>query len=84
MMVHAKLKKETQMKLWSEAFNCSGFLVNIILKVDQNEPAMEYWTGNSVRNWFNHMPQLGRIGYVSKKDKNNKKLIERGFPAITV
>ena len=56
--------------------------MNIILKVDQNEPAMEYWTGNSVRNWFNHMPQLGRIGYVSKKDNIKGKMTEKGFPAI--
>ena len=48
MMVCANLKKETQVKLWSEAVNCIGFLVNVILKVDQNEPAMEACTGNSV------------------------------------
>ena len=39
MMVHAKLKKETQVKLWEEAVNCSGFLENKMLKVDRNELA---------------------------------------------
>ena len=27
MMVHANLKKETKVKLWVEAVNCSGFMV---------------------------------------------------------
>ena len=76
MMVCANLRKETQVKLWSEAVNCIGFLVNVILKVDQNEPAMEACTGNSVENWFNRLVQFGIIGYVAKKDKIKVKITE--------
>ena len=55
MIVHAKLMKETQVELWEESVNYSEVLVNVILKVDQNEPAVKYWTGDSVRNWFNNL-----------------------------
>ena len=51
MMVNAKLKKETQVKLWPKAVNCSGLLENAMLQVDQNEPTMETWTWNSMRNF---------------------------------
>ena len=61
------------MKLQSEEVNWSGFLENLISRVEQNEPAMEYRTGNSVRNWFNSLVQLGRIGYVAKNDKIKEK-----------
>ena len=76
MMVCANLKKDAQVRLWSESFNCIGLLVNVILKVDQNEPAVESCTGNSVKNWFNRLVQFGRIGYVAKKDKVKVKITE--------
>ena len=78
MMVHDKLKKETQMNLLSKTVNFSGFLVNVILKLDQNEPAMEACTENSVNNWFILLVQSEIIGYVTKKDKTKVKTIERG------
>ena len=84
MMVSAKLKKETQVKLWSEAVNCSSFMENIILKMYWNDPAMEYWTGNSVRTWFNLLVPFRRIGYVAKKDNIKGKMIQWGFPTIMV
>ena len=78
------LKKEQQVKVWVEAVNCSGFLEILILKVDQNEPDMEYWTGNSVENWFNRLMKFERIGYVAKKGKIKGKITEQEFPAIMV
>ena len=84
MMVHDKLKKETQMNLLSKSVNFSGFLVNVILKLDQNEPAMEAWTGNSAMNWFNTLVQFGRIGYVANYDRIKGKITEQGFPIIMV
>ena len=83
-MVHAKPKKETQVNLLAEAVNCSGFQVNVILKVDLNKPDTEAWTGNSVRNWFNNLMKSGRIGYFAKEDNTKGKITERGFPAIMV
>ena len=84
MMVHDKLKKETQMNLLSKSVNFSGFLVNVILKLDQNEPAMEALTGNSMRNWFYHIVKFGRMGYAAKKDKFKGKIKEQGFTTIMV
>ena len=83
-MVRAKLKKETQVKLWSEVVNCRSFMENQILKVDQNESSMEAWTGDIVRNCFNLLVQLGGIGYVAKKDNIKGKITERAFTAIMV
>ena len=74
MMVRAKLKRETQVKIWAESVNCIGFLVNVILKVDQNEPSMEACTVNSSMNWFNCLVQFGIIVYVAKKDKIKGKI----------
>ena len=74
MMVRAKLKRETQVKIWAESVNCIGFLVNVILKVDQNEPSMEACTVNSSMNWFNCLVQFGRIGNVLKKIRSKSKL----------
>ena len=79
MMVHDKFNKETQVQNCSKAVNCNGLLVIVIFNGDQKKPSVEAYTGNNVT-----LVRFGRIGYVSKKDKNNKKLIERGFPAITV
>ena len=81
-MVHAKLKKETQVKLCSKSVNWSGLLENIILRVDQSQPAMEYSTGSIVKNWLNHLVQFGRIGYVAKKDnilKKNRKRVSCNY-----
>ena len=68
-MVQAKLNKESQVKLWAEAVNCSGFLVNVILKVERNYPAMEAWTGDILNNWFNCLAKIGIDGYVENADK---------------
>ena len=76
MIVHAKLEKETQVKLYSESVNCSGFPEHVIFKVDKNETAMEACTGNSVKNWFYRLAQFRRIGYVAKKDKIKGKMTE--------
>ena len=73
-MVNAKLKKETQVKIWPEAVNCSGLLENAMLQVDQNEPTMETWTWNIMRNFLNPLMQFGRIGYVAKKFKIKGKM----------
>ena len=36
MVVHDNPKRETQVKPWAEAVNCSGLLVDLIFTVDQN------------------------------------------------
>ena len=63
---------------------CSGFLLNVLFKVDQNEPYMEACNRNSVRNWFNCLVQFKRIGCVVKKDHIKGKITEQGFPVIMV
>ena len=83
-MVHDKFNKESQVQIREQEVNCSGLLENVTLKVDQNEPAMEAWTGKSVRNWFNCLVKFRRIGYVAKKDNIKGNITERGFPAILV
>ena len=52
--------------------------------MDQNEPSMESWNGNSARNWFNYWVLSRRIGYVAKKDKIKGKSTERGFLSIMI
>lgn len=83
-MVHARLTKEMQAKLWAEAVNCSAFQENIILKSHRSKPALEAWTGKSVRPWFNKMVQFGRIGYIAKKNKIKSKMKEKGYIGIMV
>ena len=84
LMVHARLTKEMQSKLWAEAVNCSAFLENIIIKSHRSKPALEAWTGKSVRPWFNKMVQFGRIGYIAKKNKIKGKMTEKGYIGIMV
>ena len=72
------------MKQWAEAVNCVVFLVNLILKVDQNKPAVEAWNGNSAKIWFNSLVKILIILYVAKKDKSKVNMTEQGFPSITV
>ena len=52
--------------------------------MDKNEPSMEAWTGNSVRNLFNCLVDTGRVGFFAKKDKIWRKMTEWGFPKIMV
>jgi hypothetical protein len=84
MMVHARLTKEMQSKLWAEAVNCSVFLENLILKANKDKPALEKWTGKSIRSHFNKLVQFGRVGYVAKKATLKAKMNEKGYPAIMV
>ena len=74
MMVNINLNKESQVKLWAEWVNRSGLLENLILKVDQNKPDMESWTGDSTSNWFNCLVQFGRTRYFANKDKIKRKI----------
>jgi hypothetical protein len=84
LMVHARLTKEMQAKLWAEAVNCSGFLENIIIKANRDKPAFEKWSDKSIRSYFNKLVQFGRVGYVAKKEKIKSKMSEKGFTAIMV
>ena len=84
MMVHAKLQKETQVKLWAEAVNSSGLLENLILKVYQKYPDMEAWNGNIMMNWFDRLVQFIIIWYVAKENNIKVKMTELWFPAIMV
>ena len=52
--------------------------------MDQNEPDMEAWTENSVRDRFNCLLEYVIIGYITKKDKIKGKMIVQGFITIMV
>ena len=83
-MVHARLTKEMQAKLWAEAVNCGCFLENLMVKKSGMPPALEAWSGEKTNRWFNRLVQFGRVGYVAKKSKVKAKMNERGYTAIMV
>ena len=68
-----------QVQLWSEAVNCSGFLENFIIKEVRKAPEIENWSEKRARRWFNKLAQLGRTGYITKKEKIKANLPTIGF-----
>ena len=85
MMVQANLTKSAQNKFWAEAVACSNFLENLTIKKGRNIPALEAWTGKSVRKWMKHLIQFGRVGVANDKGKKIKgKMDKRGFTIMMV
>ena len=81
-MVHAKMTKESQSRLWTEVVNTSGFLQDLMCTARNNTPALELWTGEKVAGWFTKLVPFERIGYIPKGGKLKSKLKAKGKPVM--
>ena len=83
-MVFANMTVESQTKFWAEAVSASCFHENLTIKAERVTPAMEAWTGKSVKKWMPRLVEFGRVGVMNKKRKIHGKMQERGEVVMMV
>ena len=83
MLLNAKLNDTDEKMLWAETVHTCEYVRNSIAATDSTTSPFENLYGENPKI-IGLFSEFGRIGYVTKRDKFKKKMIDKTFRSIIV